>query len=246
MAGVVVSRWAAWAPALQEREDWERWRRAPVPLGCQGTPDVGFLPPLLRRRCSRLSRLMLHVAYAACTPQELSALPAVFASRYGETPLTVTLLESLARREPVTASAFTHSVHNTQAGLFSIAAKNRQMTSALAGGSNTFAAAFIEALALMQRAGGGGVLLVVGGEPLPAVLEKFQDEPTAAYALALVLAPSGDGPGLGLAGGRADAARPTPAWPQAIEFLRWLLSDEPSLTLGADHRHAWTWTRRVP
>jgi len=161
-------------------------------------------------------------------------------------PLTVSLLEALARREPVTASAFTHSVHNTQAGLFSIAAKNRQPTSALAGGANTFASAFIEALALMQRARGGGVLLVVGGEPLPPVLEKFQDEPAAAYALALVLAPSGDGPALRLASGRANVARPALAWPQAMEFLRWLLSEEPSLTLGADHRHAWTWTRREP
>jgi len=245
VVGVVVSRWAAWAPALEKRDDWERWRREPAPLGFLGTPDVGFLPPLLRRRCSRLSRLMLHVAYAACEPAELSALPTVFASRYGEMPLTVSLLEALARREPVTASAFTHSVHNTQVGLFSIAAKNRQMTSALAAGSNTFASAFIEALALMQRAGGGGVLLVVGGEPLPPVFEKFQDEPAAAYALALVLAPSGDGPGLRLAPGRAEAARAAPAWPQAIEFLRWLLSEEPSLTLGAG-RHAWTWTRREP
>ena len=220
------------------------WRPPPSPA--EGCPDARSIPPLLRRRCSRLSRLMLHVAFACCADDDVSTVATVFASRHGEAASTVPLLETLAREQPLTAASFSHSVHNAPAGLFSIAAKNHQILSALAAGADTFPSAFLEALAVLQRAGGGGVLLVVGGEPLPAVLEKFQDEPAAAYALALVLAPSGDGPGLGLAGGRADAARTTPAWPQAIEFLRWLLSDEPSLTLGADHRHAWTWTRRVP
>ena len=111
---------------------------------------------------------MLHAAYAACEPDDVSALPAVFASRFGELGLTVSLLESLARKEPLTASGFTHSVHNTQIGLFSIAAKNRRMASALAAGAETFPYAVIEALASIERAGGGPALVVIGDEPLPA------------------------------------------------------------------------------
>lgn len=185
---------------------------------------------------------MLHVAYAACGAEEVGELPTVFASRYGEMATTVSLLECLARQEPLTATGFSHSVHNTQAGLFSIVAKNRRMASALAAGADTFPCAFVETLAMMQRDAGGAALLVVGDEPLPAVFKTFQEDPCAAYALALVMEQVGDGPCVRFAPAPPGAVGPRPPWPQAIEFLRWLLSDEASLTLGADGR-AWTWTR---
>ena len=241
MLSVVVRRWAAWTPGLERLDDWERWCRVPTALGAEGAPELPFLPPLFRRRCSRLSRLMLHAAYAACEPDDVSALPAVFASRFGELGLTVSLLESLARKEPLTASGFTHSVHNTQIGLFSIAAKNRRMASALAAGAETFPYAVIEALASIERAGGGPALVVIGDEPLPAALEAFEGDGTA-YALALVIARAGDGPRVRFAPAAAAEIPAEPRWPQALEFLRWLLSDEPSITLG-DSGRGFTWTR---
>ena len=242
MLSVVIRRWAAWAPGVERGEDWERWCRAPAALGCEGSPDLRFLPPMLRRRCSRLSRLMLHVAYAACGIAEIGELPTVFASRYGEMATTVSLLERLAKQEPLTATGFSHSVHNTQAGLFSSAAKNRRMGSAVAAGAETFPCAFVETLAMLQRDASGAALLVVGDEPLPAVLGAFEGEPRAAYALALVVEWAGGGPCVRFDRAPHGAVAAHPLWPQAIEFLRWLRSDEPALTLGADRR-AWTWTR---
>lgn len=237
-----MRRWAAWAPGVEECPDWERWCRTPAALGTEGSPDLRFVPAMLRRRCSRLSRLMLHVAYAACGPDEIGAHPTVFASRYGELATTVPLLERLARHEALTAAGFTHSVHNTQVGLFSISAKNRGMASAVAAGADTFASAFIEALAVIQRAGGGPALVVIGDEPLPSVFDGFRDEPPAAYAVGFLVEREGDGPRVHLGATPAGAGAPALAWPQAIEFLRWLLSGEPSLTLGSARR-SWTWTR---
>jgi hypothetical protein len=184
---------------------------------------------------------MLHVGYAACGPELVGILPTVFASRYGELTLTISLLEALARAEPVTAAGFTHSVHNTQVGLFSISAKNRRMASALSAGSDTFSGAVLETLAMINRAAGGAALLVMADEPLVTVFEAFRDEPDAAYALALVVEREGNGICVGLAPAQPGIPAPRPAWPQPIEFLRWLLSDEPSLTLGG--RQPWTWTR---
>lgn len=241
MLNLVIRRWAAWAPGVERREEWERWCRAPTALATDGAPELPFLPPLFRRRCSRLSRLMLHAAYAACEPDELTTLPTVFASRYGELGLTVSLLESLARKEAVTASGFTHSVHNTQIGLFSMAAKNRRMASALAAGAETFAYAMIEALVSIERAGGGPALVVIGEEPLPSALAAFESH-GAAYALALVVAGTGDGVHVRFARTSSADLPADGRWPHAIAFLRWLLSNEPSITLG-ERGGGFTWTR---
>jgi hypothetical protein len=183
---------------------------------------------------------MLHAAYAAAGSDGVASLPTVFASRYGELALTVALLESLARSEPLTAARFTHSIHNTQIGLFSIAARNRGMATAVSAGPDTFPYAIVEALALLERCGRrGGVLVVVADEPVPATFDVFDREPAGPYALALVLEPGGSGHRVGLVQAAGDAVARRPPWPQAIEFLRWLLSDEPSVTLGVSRPWAW-------
>ena len=241
MLTFVVRNWAAWAAGVERHEDWERWCRAPLALAGQGSPSLGFLPPLFRRRCSPLSRLMLHVAYEACGPERVGTPPIVFASRYGELALTVSLLESLARSEPLPAAWFTHSIHNAQVGLFSISARNRQTATALSAGADTFACSIVEALAMIERAGGGPALVVIADEPVPPVFEVFNDEPPGAYALALVIERTGAGHRVGLSRAGAGAHASRPGWPEAMEFLRWLLSKELTITLGGGR--PWTWTR---
>ena len=184
---------------------------------------------------------MLHVAYAAAGSDGVGRLPIVFASRYGELGLTLSLLELLARSESLTAGGFTHSVHNTQVGLFSIAARNREMATAVSAGPDTFPCAIFESLALGARAGGGPVLLVMADEPVPSGFEVFDDDSTGPYALALIIAQCGNGHRVAVAPSNGDPPAARPAWPHAVEFLRWLLSKEPALTLGA--RRGWTWRR---
>lgn len=247
MLSAKVARWAAWAPGVEDHAAWEAWCRAPHPLGCDGSPDVAFLPALLRRRCGRLSRMMLKAAFACCVTSTLEAVPTVFASRHGDMGATVALLTSLARGESVTASHFSHSVHNTQAGLFSIAAGNRQAASALAAGQSTFGCGFLETLGALQRAAGSPVLFVIGDEPLPTVFGSFVDEPQAPYALALLVERCAGSTAITLdvtpassAGG--DSPPVVPSWPYALEFLRWTLSAEPRLTLSVGEQR-WTWRR---
>lgn len=58
------------------------------------------------------------------------------------------------------------------------------------------------------------------------------EEAAAPHAVALLLASQGDGVALGF-----DVAPPhsrrQQAWPEPVEFLRWLLSAEDRLTLGS-------------
>src|SRR5690606_23838308 len=112
----------------------------------------------------------------------------VFASRHGSINESIGLLEAIAESGRVSAATFSHSVHNAQAGLFSIAAGNRQASSSLAGQEDSFPAGFLEALTHLQRSPQQKVLLVTGDVPLAETFAPLIDEPPASYAVGLLLA----------------------------------------------------------
>ena len=60
---VSLSRWAAWAPGIDTPEAWTAWANTPVAIGAEGVPDASFLPAMLRRRCTPLTRTMLAAVY---------------------------------------------------------------------------------------------------------------------------------------------------------------------------------------
>ena len=245
MTRVVVRRWAAWAPGLVEAQAWEAWARAPAMPQAQGEPDVAFLPRMVRRRCDLVSRMMLTVAHGCLPTPELRAeSAAVFASRHGSFAATVSMLEALAAGEALSPTLFMQSVHNAQAGLFSIWSENTRPANAIAARRDTFAYGFLEALCQAHQRD-EPVLLVVGDEALPPAVAALE---TAAashvpYALGLLLARGGDGTAVdfefvGDASGRSD---PSPL-PQALQFLAFLLRGDATLRLGESPR-GWRWSR---
>jgi hypothetical protein len=247
---VVLRRWQAWAPqdgaaALHAEAEWREWAKAPRRVGTEGQPDVPFLPAGVRRRATRLTRVMLRVAFDCSEGEDRSALRTVFASRHGAIHIAVKILASIAKGELVSPLQFSHSVHNAQAGLLSIATGNRNASSSVAAGEETFGHGFLEALLHLERSPGTPVLLVVGDEPLPDNLSHLIDEPPATYGLALLLANDGDGASLDFELGSNHAPRKQRDWPDALEFVRFLASDADALTLESG-RHRWSWRRRWP
>jgi len=252
--------WAAWAPGLESREAWRQWAEAPGVPAADGAPAAQFLPALLRRRCTPLSRMMLTAAHDCLGDVDPRSVRPVFSSRHGSINESISMLEKVAADERISPTMFAHTVHNAQAALFSIATGNRCSSSALCAEDESFEAGYLEALLQLARDPSQPVLLVVGEVPLATGFAALIDEPTSAYALALLLerseaAPnsSDDSPE------RRDvaikvafemppldraAAAPKPPWPAALEFLRWLLSSQPRLDL-AGARHGWRWSRDV-
>jgi hypothetical protein len=163
-----VLRWSAWAPGLDSVSLWQQWARAGrcQPAGGDGaaTPRVDFLPPMLRRRLSTLSRAALWAAYDCAAGEH--HWRSVFASPHGEIHRTVELLGSLADGEPLSPNGFSLSVHNTASGLYAIASGNRAPSTAVAAGRDTLAMALVDAAGWLAR-GEERVLLVFGDEPLP-------------------------------------------------------------------------------
>jgi len=239
-----VRRWSAWSPGLEDAGAWSSWCAAPTELAAEGRPDAHFLPAMLRRRCGPLARIMLTAAFDCCKEAELAEVATVFASRHGNINESIDLLDRLAERKPLSPTKFSHTVHNAQAGLFSIAAANRRASSSIAAQQDSFASGYLEALTLLERDPDRPVLLVVGDVPLAATFAPLVEEPAVSYGLGLLLACNGEGTVLAF-GHPPERGEPEPTrWPQAIEFLRWYLSGESSLTLG-NTRRPWKWERII-
>jgi hypothetical protein len=242
MNTAVLQSWAAWSPGLEDQEAWRAWAAHPEPLEQTGRPEVAFLPALLRRRCSTLTRIMLATGFDCCDPADRAEVRTVFASRHGNINESVSLFERLSRRQPLSPARFSHTVHNAQAGLYSIAAENRLPSSSIAAQDDTFACGFVEALAHLQREPERAVLLVMADIPLDVTFAPLVDEPVATYGLALLLASVGDGQTISFSSAASNTPAEPRVWPDAIEFLRWLIAGEPQLQLGSG-RVRWAWER---
>ena len=156
-----VLRWSAWAPGLEDPAAWQAWAARPRRSRGEGHPDAAFLPAMLRRRCTPLTRIALSAAFGALAEEERPRVRTVFASRHGSINESIELLHSVVQQERLSPTKFSHTVHNAQAGLFCIAAGNRQASSSLAARHDTFACGWLEALTHLEREPARPVLLVM-------------------------------------------------------------------------------------
>lgn len=190
---------------------------------------------------------MLTAAFDCCDADEIAEVNTVFASRHGNINESIDLLDRLALQKPLSPTKFSHTVHNAQAGLFSIASENRLPSSSIAAQDDLFACGYLEALTLLERYPERKVLLVVGDVPLTPVFAHLVDEPVGSYGLALLLAIHDHDTPDSLSFEMTTSTGPpglhrAPIWPDSIEFLRWYLTGEPALVLGHGRRR-WHWQR---
>lgn len=187
---VVISACVAWAPGLCSPFAWQSWLGDGLPPDDGSAPDVRFVDALLRRRLGRLSRMALYVANEAAAG--LASLTTIFASRHGELSRTVGILHELAATEAPSPTAFSLSVHNSAAGIFSIARADRAPSSALAAGEETLLWAMQDAAARLAADPESPILLVYADEPLPGEYQIFSAPCEPAHAAAFLLR-QGDG-----------------------------------------------------
>ncbi len=158
---------------------------SPQVLDTELATDVSFLPPLSRRRLSRLSKLSLRLARQVAPDYQGYC---VFGSQHGELVTTQSLLEGMVKGELMSPAGFSASVHNTAAGLHSIHQKNTWPCTSIAAGTDTLPACFMEAYALLC-AGAEQVLLVYADDKLPSSLSKFSSLPDVMQGFAALLKP---------------------------------------------------------
>ncbi|MBP0597864.1 beta-ketoacyl synthase chain length factor [Herbaspirillum sp. LeCh32-8] len=243
-----VASHAAWVPGIDSAEAWQQWVSGNLSAAGSGEPAVKAMPPMLRRRASATGKIALEAAYAALPAHGIAEdTPVVFASRHGECSRSVELLEELSNGTTLSPTAFSLSVHNANAGLFSIARRARGNSIAIAAGHSTVEHAVIEACGLLAD-GAPQVLLVAADGPLPEAFEDYADCREQPFGWAwLMQAADEDGPlpTLSLQWSAAEAGQTAvpDAAPGGIDVLRFFLArDRDGMVRQADGRR-WHWMR---
>jgi len=237
MIDLRIEAWQAWAPGVETPADWATWAATPHAIVDAGEqPACEFVPPMQRRRLSRMARIVMHAAWPLCSDDE--QLPFVFASRHGETTRTFAMLDEIRRDAPLSPTQFGLSVHNAIAGQWSILRGQRGESVAIAGEADTFEHAIVEAATLLDEGAPAVIAVIAEERPAPAYDGWIDDVPFS-YTLALRLSRANGGPGwrLSLAENRG-AVAPSDV-PHALRFVR-ALHDGASL----DHpwkTRRWTW-----
>ncbi len=215
--------------------------RHPLKLpACSSDFDLTWVPAMQRRRMSRFARMALHCAHQTASRIE-TPLSSVFATRHGDLHRTSVLIGNVAKREPLSPNAFSLSVHNAVAGLFTILSKNTLPTTTISAGPDTFAMALIEAYAKLQAGVTDKMLLVHTDQALPEIYSRYQDEKQIDHALAMCLSLGTEGAQEGIrisvegidclsaeTGGQSSSAldQARDALPQALQFLTWMAAGE--------------------
>jgi hypothetical protein len=181
-----IESWSAIAPGLETSADWEQWLHNPIAIdGTLGKVNMTAVPALLRRRFSPLGKAAM--ATAMPLVEELAEIPSIFASRHGDTALSLSLLQGIARGDPMSPTSFSLAVHNAVSGLFSIARKDTSAVTAIAAMDGLLLQTLFEAVGQLQSC--ERLLCVVYDIPLPDFYQTQRDQAAIPFpwALAMIL-----------------------------------------------------------
>lgn len=211
-----LDAWSAKSNGLHTISDWQDWYHTGN-CPSEGTLEVNRIPAMMRRRMSTLSKLAVQCALELMEEQRIDYI--VFSSRHGELRRSSELIKTIVSGDDASPMAFSQSVHNTAAGLTTIAAKKAIPVTSIAASDNTFNSALIEAWSYLEENPEHRVLVVDFDEPLPEIYQQFKDQEFCGYSLGLVLS-------------RGNSMQVPPVTasnqPQALDFLRHLLASTQS------------------
>lgn len=185
---------------------------------------------------SALSKVAVGVGLRASSDVRADFL--VFCSQHGELVRSRELLGSIADGMELSPTAFSQSVHNTSAGLYTIISQSRVPATALASGASTFAYGWLEAEAYLVENPDARVLLVSYDDLLPTEYQPYSKQKQCLYGLALMLCAAFDD-GVELEKIEAETDEELPMAPL---FMAWWLSTEPATRITADGQ-GWAWSR---
>ena len=240
VSNFVLLKWNAWAPGINDLDDWLNWCEGHLVLQQDKAVVPDSVPKMLQRRLSPLAKAVFNSA-DKCIAQD-EQIPTVFSSANGEICKSLEMLKAIQAGDDVSPAAFSLSVHNAIAGLFSIVYNNQQEITVIAPGQEGIAPAFIEGLGVLQE-GADEVLLVLYDEPIADFypVSPFNINTDNTCALTLRIALTGDGLPMQLSRSstiRADGEQPI----QLFAFIRFLLAEERTLSLG-NREHSWRWQK---
>lgn len=179
-----VESWTAFAPDMEDKDAWRSWLNNPYSISNSvGKVPLKQFPPMLRRRFSALGKCAMAAALPLLADDQ--HIPSIFASRHGDTELTLSLQKCMGLNEPMSPTGFSLAVHNAVSGLFSIGRKDTSEVTSIAAMQGLVINALLESIGQLQNR--EQVLCVVYDICLPDVLSEYVESDPFPYAIAVVL-----------------------------------------------------------
>ncbi|PMM67019.1 3-oxoacyl-ACP synthase [Vibrio lentus] len=234
-----IEKWSANSAGLNSDAEWQTWSKN-LDWPQDGSTEFKAIPPMMRRRMSLQSKLAVQTALTLLKDTSIDYL--VFASRHGELHRTATLIQSILEGDDASPMAFSQSVHNTAAGLTTIAAKAPIPLTSIAAGQDTFHNALIEAYLYLHQYPSHRVLVIDFDQPLPELYQEFETQSYADYALGLVLTAGNEySISRAVSVSRTVTSESSLAeLPQGLQTLQNILQNTQHWTIAGKHQ-AWTW-----
>ncbi len=222
-----VQNWAAWPPVSATARHINQ------------KALLANIPRMLKRRLTPLAKTVFSAAIQ-CLPEGNSDIPLVFSSTHGELAKSLNMMEQLEQGEEISPTAFSLSVHNAIAGLFSMAFHDQNQTTVIAPGKEGLCAAFIETAGLLQE-GHEEILLVFYDEPLPEFYpaEPFQLSCPQESALALLITQPNNNKGIRIKLSQSNQCGYTGEQPVQLSCLLQFLAQPQSELLIQTENHSW-------
>lgn len=221
LPNIVIENWSAWAPNLTSKNDWNTWANNPICPSGNMKVETKAIPPMIKRRCSQLSKMCLEVAAQASQNQSVDY--AVFCSQHGELDHSISLLQSICQQALLSPMAFVQSVHNTASGLYTIINKMQQNCTAIAAGDSTFLMGVLDAVVWLQSHPDDQVLLVMGDNYIPEAFQSLRVKNNHQYAVAFLLKSAKVGEDALNVEYLSSQKAMFQSLPLALEFLQWWL-----------------------
>lgn len=230
-----IDAWLAHSNGFSVSQNWESWANS-LQWPEEDKLITSAIPPMMRRRMSNLSKLAVQTTIELLNEHEVDYL--VFASRHGELHRSVKLVDDILIGEEASPMAFSQSVHNTAAGLATIATKKPIPLTSIAASENTFQSAIIEAWLYLNEHPNSKVLVIDFDEPLPDAYKKYENQSYRGYGLGLVVS---NGNGFSLSQHQTSETS-AQTLPQGLEFIRHFLSNQSQWKIESPQQ-TWTWQR---
>jgi len=230
-----IDSWLAHSNGFSLSQDWENWA-----ISLQWPEEskliTSAIPPMMRRRMSNLSKLAVQTAIELLNEHKVDYL--VFSSRHGELQRSALLIKEILQGEEASPMAFAQSVHNTAAGLATIATKKPIPLTSISAAENTFQSAILEAWLYLDEHPDHKVLVIDFDEPLPEPYTTYEAQVYRGYGLGLVLS---NGEQISVSACES-AQESYSALPQGLEFIRHYLSPQNEWHIQSP-RQSWHWKR---
>lgn len=224
----IVKNWGIWPP-LKQRTNVITQNQL-----------LSSIPKMLKRRLSPLAQIVFCAA-SQCIDKNTD-IPTIFSSTHGELAKSFNMMKIIETGEEISPTAFSLSVHNSIAGLFSMAYANKAQCTVVAPGEDGISAAFIEAAGLLQE-GIDGVLIILYDEPLEPFYPSAPYHLTASASRAIALSISKSGTGIPLHFSHIKKTGNDGEQPLQIPLLIDFLSTSQKKLIINTPRHGWCWEK---